>query len=130
MNVHPVEEWVKKAEDNFISALDLSRRRKNRVPDVICNQCQQSAEKYLKALLVRHEVSIPKIHDLEDLEDLIAPAEPDVRLIDAYLDTLNPYSVDIRYPGSAATDNDATEAIKAMKEVRKFVRAKLGLKAK
>ncbi len=64
MNVHPVQEWVGKAEDNYLSALDLSRRRKNRVPDVICNRCEQSAEKYLKALLVRRKIPIPKIHDL------------------------------------------------------------------
>jgi HEPN domain-containing protein len=80
--------------------------------------------------LVRYEVPIPKIHDLEDLEDLIARAEPDVRLIDAYLDMLNPNGADIHHPGSAATDNDAKEAVKAMKAIRKFLRAKLGLKVR
>ncbi len=127
MNEYPVEAWVKKAEDNYISAIDLSRRRKNRVPDVICNQCQQSAEKYLKALLVRHALAVPKIHDLEDLADLIVRVEPDIRLIDTFLVQLNPYGVDIRYPGPATTDNDAKEAVIAMREVRRFVRARLGL---
>ncbi len=98
------------------------------MPDVICNQCQQSAEKYLKALLVRYGIPVPKIHDLEDLEDLIARTEPDVRLIDTYVITLNPYSVDIRYPGVTATDAEAKEAMKALKQIRQFVRAKLGLK--
>jgi HEPN domain-containing protein len=64
MNDHPVEEWVKKAEDNYVSALELAKRRRLRVYDVICNQCQQSAEKYLKALLVRHQRDFPKTHDL------------------------------------------------------------------
>ncbi len=78
MSVHPVEAWVKKAEDDYVSAIDLSRRRKDRVPDVICNHCQQSAEKYLKALLVRHGLAVPKIHDLEDLADLTVGVEPDI----------------------------------------------------
>jgi len=64
MTGQAVAEWVKKAEDNYLSALALSRRRKSPVPDVICNQCQQCVEKYLKALLVLHKVYFPKIHDL------------------------------------------------------------------
>ncbi len=128
--MHPLEEWVKKAEDNYISALALARQRKHRVPDVVCSQCQQCAEKYLKALLVRHNVSFPRIHDLGQLEDLIARVEPDVRLIHDFLKPLNPYGVDIRYPGLRATVKEAKVAVKAMKEVRQFVRARLGLKAK
>jgi HEPN domain-containing protein len=130
MSAYPVEEWIKKAEDNYISALALARRRSHPVPDVICNQCQQCAEKYLKALLVRHRVEFPKIHDLRELEDLVISIEPEVHLIDDYAHGLNPYGIDIRYPGRQATMEEAREAIKGMKEVRKFARAKLGLNAK
>ncbi len=35
MNGQAVAEWVKKAEDNYLSALALSRRRKQSVPDVV-----------------------------------------------------------------------------------------------
>jgi hypothetical protein len=79
--------------DAKIRAITLSRRRSNPVPDVICNQCHQCAEKYLLA-------------------------------------TLNPYGIDIRSPGLEATIAEAREAVKMMKEVRKFVRSKLGLRAK
>ena len=79
MNGQVTNEWTKKAEDNYISALTLARRRRNPVPDVVCNQCQQCAEKYLKALLVRHQTNFPKIHDLVQLEELVAQVEPDVR---------------------------------------------------
>jgi HEPN domain-containing protein len=124
---HVVDEWTKKAEDNYLSALALSRRRKSPVPDVICNQCQQCAEKYLKALLVLHKIAFPKIHDLVQLEDLVAKVESDIRSVHGYLMVLNPYGIDIRYPGLEATVTEAKKAIKAMKAVRKFVRAKLGL---
>jgi HEPN domain-containing protein len=130
MNARPVEEWVKKAEDNYLSALTLARRRSRPVPDVVCNQCQQCAEKYLKALLVRHQLDFPKVHDLLQLEELVAHAEPDVRLIHADLAVLNPYGIDIRYPGLEATPEEAREAIKAIKQVRRFVRARLGLSAR
>ncbi len=130
MSAYPVEDWIKKAEDNYISALALVRRRNQRVPDVVCNQCQQAAEKYLKALLVWHALDFPKTHDLRQLEDLLFSAAADVRLIDEQLQLLNPYGIDIRYPGRQATLEEAKEAVKAMKQVRQFARAKLGLKGK
>ncbi len=130
MSANPVEEWVSKAENNCISALDLAGRRKFQVPDVICNQCQQCAEKYLKALLVRHRIDFPKVHDMNQLEDLVAKAEPDIRRFHDHLKLLDPYGVDMKYPGLDVTEDEAKEAIKAMKAIRKFARAKLGLKAK
>ena len=130
MSAHAAEEWIKKGEDNCISAVDLMRRKRKRVFDVVCNQCQQCAEKYLKAILVRHNLSFPKTHGLTELEELVAQVEPNVRLIHAALDILDPYAVDIRYPGLQATEQEAKGAIKAMKEVRSFARARLGLGAR
>jgi HEPN domain-containing protein len=130
MNEYPVEDWVKKAEGNYISALDLAKRRKNPVPDVICNQCQQCVEKYLKAFLVRCHTEFPKIHDLLQLEGLAQASDSDFRLIHDNLKRLNWYGVEIRYPGAETTVRDAKEALKAMKAARKFVRAKLGLKSR
>ncbi|MGH2593188.1 MAG: HEPN domain-containing protein [Anaerolineae bacterium] len=110
--------------------MTLARRRNQRVPDVVCNQCQQCAEKYLKALLVRHRMDFPKTHDLTQLKDLVMRVDADVQLINAYLAILNPYGIDIRYPGLEATVKDARDAVQAMKEIRKFVRSKLGLRSK
>jgi HEPN domain-containing protein len=115
MNVHPV---------------DLIKNRKKSLSDVICNQYQQCAEKYLKALLTRYRIEFPKTHDLAELEDLVMGTDPDIRLISRFLVVLNPYGIDIRYPGVRATMDEAKEAVKAMKEVRRFVRAKLGLKTR
>ena len=130
MSAPPAEEWIKKAEDNYVSALTLARRRARPVPDIVCNQCQQCAEKYLKALLVRRRIDFPKTHDLVQLKNLVAQAYTDVPLINAQLALLNPYGVDVRYPGLEATVNDAQQAIEATKGVRKFARAKLGLKGR
>lgn len=127
MNAQIVKEWIKKAEDNYSSALTLSRRRNRPVPDVICNQCQQCIEKYLKALLTRYKISFPKTHDLMQLEELVAPADAEIRSIHAEFLTLNPYGIDIRYPGLEASLEEAKQALKAMKTARKFFRFTLGL---
>lgn len=128
MNGQAVAEWNKKAEDNYRSAIALARRRSSPVPDVVCNQCQQCIEKYLKALLVFHQIHFPKIHDLIQLEELTATADLEIRVIHADLAILNPYGIDIRYPGLTATVAEAKIAIQAMKRARKFLRTKLGLK--
>lgn len=125
-----VEEWITKAEGNYISALTLVKGKRTRVFDVICNQCQQSAEKYLKALLVRHKVSFPKTHDMKQLYNLVTRVEPDIRLLEEPVLSLDPYGVDIRYAGLQATEDEMKEAVKAMKQVRKFARARLGLKVR
>jgi HEPN domain-containing protein len=41
------------------------------------------------------------------------------------LENLVGYDVAVRYPGEAATAEDAREALAAMKEVRRFVRGRV-----
>jgi HEPN domain-containing protein len=130
MNRELVEEWVAKAENNYISALDLAQRQKYQVPDVICNQCQQCAEKYLKALLVQCGIDFPKVHDMNQLKNLVAQVEPEVQRFTSELKSLDPYGVDVKYPGLPVSEDEAKEAIKAMKAIRRFMRAKLGLKTR
>ncbi len=130
MSVNPVEEWVAKAENNYISALDLAGRRKYQVPDVICNQCQQCAEKYLKALLVQRRIDFPKVHDMNQLKNLVAQVEPNIQKFNNEVKLLDPYGVDVKHPGLDVAEDEAKEAIKAMKAIRKFARARLGLGSK
>ena len=65
-------EWIRKAEDDFRVAA-LIAAGSEPFHDQVCFHCQQSAEKYLKALLEELGQSIPKSHDLEDLLDLLLP---------------------------------------------------------
>ena len=69
-------EWVDKAEEDFSVAAGLSRRRKNRVPNVQSFHCQQCVEKYLKARLVEAGKVPPKTHDLPQLLQLTIVHEP------------------------------------------------------
>jgi HEPN domain-containing protein len=122
-----LEEWVRKAEEDYEVALTLVRKRKSPTPNAVCFHCQQCAEKYLKALLVQGGVVFSKTHDLRELRRLALEVQPSIDLVTDLLLQLNPYAVELRYPGEEATMQEARDAVVAAKEVRRFVRSRLGL---
>lgn len=98
-----LEEWIDKAEGDYKSAVILNRTRKETPYDSVCYHCQQSAEKYLKAYLIQQGAIPRRTHDLEVLlfectsyDASMSSLLPIVRLLD-------PFSVQFRYPGDAAT---------------------------
>ncbi len=127
MKLEIIREWVFKAEEDYFALEILARQRKKRIYDIICFHSQQCAEKYLKALLVFHECSPPKSHDLSRLSDLLKSQEPAVILMIDLCERLTPYGVEFRYPGEEATAQEAKMAVAAAKEIRRFVRARLKL---
>ncbi len=127
MSEEYLKEWVGKAEEDYEVAITLVRRRKRPTPNAVCFHSQQCAEKYLKAFLVRHQVAFPKIHDLRELRRLSVVVDPTIDLITDLLIRLAPYAVEFRYPGEEATVEEAKAAVKAVKEIRRFVRNKMGL---
>ena len=127
MSEEYLKEWVGKAEEDYEVAIMLVRRRKRPTPSAVCFHCQQCAEKYLKAFLVRHQVAFPKIHDLRELRRLSVVVDPTIDLITDLLIRLAPYAVEFRYPGEDATVEEAKDAVRAVKEIRRFVRSKLVL---
>lgn len=128
MNEGTVEEWILKAEGDFDYALLGIRQRKPKSFDPICFHCQQCAEKYLKAFLVRHQVRLKRIHELTELNRLCVRVDPTFEMIFDAVEILEPYAVAIRYPGLQATKEDAKKAVATMKQIRAFTRARLGLK--
>jgi len=93
-----VEQWLAKAEVDYRTAQRLMRDQEP-IREAIAFHCQQAAEKYLKAFLVRHQVEFPKTHNLEQLLDLMAPIAPELAASLEESEVLSPYGVDIRYPG-------------------------------
>lgn len=57
-------EWVQKAEEDFLVALDLARRRKRPRVEQCLFHAQQCAEKYIKARMEEAGLRIPRTHDL------------------------------------------------------------------
>jgi HEPN domain-containing protein len=120
-----VEEWIQKAEGDFISALREYRARKFPNYDAAGFHAQQCIEKYLKALLQKHLIPFQKIHDLLKLAEQCLPIIPDLEFYWEPLAYLNQFSVAFRYPGESATREQAKQAIKAVKELKLFLKEKL-----
>src|ERR1700730_7174313 len=90
-------EWIRKAEDDFGVAGILAAGREP-FHDQGCFHWQQSAEKYLKALLEEFGQAIPRTHDLEDLLDLLLPHHSSLSSCRRGLRLLTGFAVDPRYP--------------------------------
>jgi HEPN domain-containing protein len=120
-------DWVKKAEEDYLAALDLARRRKRQLHNSVCFHCQPSAEKYLKARIEEAGLRIPRSHDLESLLNILLQAEPLWAALRPGLQNLTDFAVDFRYPGNEANKQDAKIALRDCKSVRKETRISLGL---
>jgi HEPN domain-containing protein len=90
-------EWIRKAEDDFRTA-ELVAAGGEPLHDQICFHCQQSAEKYLKALLEELTLPIARIHDLEDLLEQLLPHYSSLARYRRGLRFLTGFAVDLRYP--------------------------------
>jgi HEPN domain-containing protein len=122
-----VRDWVAKAEADFAVVQALIRKRRPALPDAVCFHAQQCAEKYLKALLTRDRVAFPKTHDLLDLLKRAKLRDPALELLRPFLEYLEPYAVDLRYPGDFATRTEARRAVRAVSVVREACRSRLNL---
>ncbi len=128
MPAESVDAWLDKAEEDFRLASLAMRQRKQPLYAGACLHSQQCAEKYLKGFLVRHKIPFRKTHDLDELLRLCTQVDPTFKLISRWTPQLTPYAIDVRYPGGNPTGNDARQAVEAMKEIRDFVRSRLGLR--
>jgi len=121
-----VQEWLAKAEEDLLVARELMERERISY-DPVGFHAQQAAEKFLKALLTRHQIPFPKTHNIGQLLELAEKALPGIqeRLNEAH--ALSPYGVEIRYPGDRPALNRQTgeQAVVLAKQVRTVVREKL-----
>jgi HEPN domain-containing protein len=125
-----VSAWIRKAESDLITAQHSLNIRRNTPYDTICFHAQQCAEKYLKAFLTFHEIEFEKIHDLKRLISLASKVDKVFIEVLELADKLTDYAVDIRYPFvvEEPTREEAEEAIKTAKEIKKIVLERLPVK--
>ncbi len=96
-------EWVKRAEEDYLAAIDLSRRKRRFLHNPVCFHCQQSAEKYLKARMEEAGLGIPKTHDLETVLNRLLSVEPLWSALRPALQNLTDFAVAFRYLGRRQT---------------------------
>jgi HEPN domain-containing protein len=117
---------VRKAEDDHHAAIILAEEP-DPLHDQVCFSCQQSAEKYLKALLQEAGLSIPKIHDCNRLLGLLPAKYSSLLRYRRGLILLSRYAVTARYPGANASKRQAASALRWAGKVRLVWRDLLGL---
>ena len=120
-------EWIDEAEGDQLTAQREYRARNKPNYDAACFHAQQTAEKYLKVWLQEAEKAIPRIHNLVELVSLCIEVDSTYAILEPELRGLDGYAVRTRYPGQNATKEEALTAIKTSKNVRLFIRKKLGL---
>jgi len=64
---------------------------------------------------------------MEYLHEQCAAIDADFARYRSDFEALDDYSVDIRYPGDSAAEQDARDAVIVVERLRAFIRAKLGL---
>lgn len=121
--------WVRKAEADIITALQLSRSR-FALHDQVCFHCQQAAEKYLKALLEELSLPVPRVHDLANLLSLLLSHHSSLHPLRRGLFFLTTYAVEVRYPDRSASRRQAQAALRWADRVRATVRVLLGIRSR
>jgi HEPN domain-containing protein len=119
--------WFAKADTDFKSAYLLAELPGP--PETICFLAQQGAEKYLKGYLVWHGIAFRKVHDMLEILNACRSVDKVFGQLEDDCRTLNPYAVEVRYPGFEEFygDKDALDALEKAECIRRFVRERLGL---
>lgn len=115
------EEWIKKAEEDYLVAI----RELNAEPPAlyaVTFHAQQCVEKYMKAVLQENDRVFDKVHDLDVLLQQCRNILPQLENYRDELIKLSTYAVDIRYPGFEITKEEAEKSVEIMKIVRKIIR--------
>jgi HEPN domain-containing protein len=121
-----VAEWVKFAKTDLDVAKQLFENMNPRPLEITCYHTQQSAEKVLKAFLVKSDILPPKTHDLNRLCKMCGDIDETFNEIADNCTDLNNYSNTPRYPFEIEIlEDDAKIAIEKASEILEWVTEKL-----
>lgn len=114
--------WVNIADRDLMAA-ELGLKMFPVLSEIVCFHCQQAAEKYLKAYLVKHQVEFQKTHNIMSLINLCSTVDSVFKDKLLYADLLTDYAVEIRYPDEwyEPTIEEAKDAYRVACEVKQFV---------
>ena len=120
-----VKEWLRKSERDFATARREIAVAKDPNYDGVCFHAQQGVEKLLKALLIALGVRPDRTHDLTRLGQTLHAHKPTWTWPEEELIYLSRASVDYRYPGEEAAEDDAREALGIAEKLREALRTLL-----
>jgi len=118
-------EWVKYSDRALASAKYLYTMAPP-PHEEICNLCQQSAEKILKAFLIYSGIKPKKTHDLEELRIDCEVIEKSFNSIIKECARLIDYAVKARYPFEITIlDSDTVAALSDSEKINEFTKTKI-----
>ena len=118
-------EWVKKAEGDMKTAQREFAVQEEPNHDAVCFHAQQCAEKYLKARIIEEGLPVTRTHDLEVVLNQLLLFEASLTDLLQAVRILSAMAVEIRYPGIAADEDDAVEALRSSEKIRNAIRTSL-----
>jgi HEPN domain-containing protein len=118
-------EWADKAEGDFATAQRELNAPDHPNYDAVCFDAQLCVEKYLKACLQEANVSFRKTRDLSELLNSALSIDPAWESLRTDLNSLSAFAVEYRYPGEAASIDEACEALERCRRVRQVIRQAL-----
>ena len=118
-----LRQWIEIADNDFAAAQHISKNMWPVPYQIVCYHCQQAAEKYLKWVLVLHDIDPPKIHDLEELEKLCEKINPQFETLYEKCAVLTENAVHTRYPDEKQLDKqDMERALRYAHIILEFIR--------
>ncbi len=126
---HLVNQWVKIAKRDLLAAAQ-GLETEVVVTDAVCFHCQQAAEKFLKAFLVKNQIEFTKTHNIMVLLNLCSNTDKSFKSRLSEADLLTDYAVEIRYPDDwyEPTLEETRQAYKIALKVKEFVIGKLKIR--
>ncbi len=109
-------EWLNRAKSSLAAA---GAAASDIYPEDLCFAAQQAAEKAIKAVLIRHRVLFPYVHDLKRLLNVLASHGLRIPKYVWLAEELTPFAVEARYPGHAppVTTRQYQRALRIAKRV-------------
>ncbi|GHV88576.1 hypothetical protein AGMMS50267_09360 [Spirochaetia bacterium] len=121
--IQEVKEWFDIADGDLRAAEHLLTLRHPRPDNIICNLCQQAAEKYIKGFLILKEIEFKKIHDLVALLELAKANHVDISVLLDKCSFLFQFAVEPRYPNQHEfTEEEVKTAIQYAKDIQAFIK--------
>ncbi len=119
-----IDEWIKKAEADYQTAVRESSVQNDANYDAVCFHAQQCIEKLMKALISKNKIIPPKTHDLTLLHQML-PVDDQTHLNIQQLRFLSNAAVAFRYPGESADKTDAGESLQICNQLRQVLHKQL-----
>ena len=115
-------DWLRRAKSN------LERARGGKIKEEIlyedlCFDCQQAAEKAIKAFLISIDKEFPPTHSIARLLEIVSETQTEIPAAIYKAIALTDYAVKTRYPGEIEplTKEDYEEALKIAETVYNWV---------